>query len=632
MSYLEAYLERIKQKGNPALADAIRKTVDDVVPSYISNFSFTDHVVSLLVGDVQSGKTSHMFGLMCAAADESFLNFVLLTTDNILLQQQTLKRAQKDLCDFCVCDENDYLKFVDNNLRKPAVIVLKKNSSVLRQWKNNFSSTNFCAGNPLFIVDDEADAASLNTQVNKNKQSTINKHLEAIKKTTSSSIYMEVTGTPQSILLQTVKSGWKPYFIYYFKPGKGYLGGNFFFPPEPPKQIIFTDNDEAEELLNDDEFPENGLKSALIMHLITAGQIMLSGGHVCNFLIHPSVKTSQHASFANKIGNYLNEIAHSYEEDETREAFETVYASLKETKTDMLDFDQIYEYIIDQMNEDKINILMLNSIVSYDENTQYEEGINVIVGGNSLGRGVTFPQLQTIYYCRVAKSPQADTMWQHARMFGYDRDPDLMRVFMPPKLFKLFSDINRTNNSIIKQIENSSNGRDIKVFYPTGLKPTRKNVLDKKAVGIYSGGVNYFPFYPVNKNIATIDKMLEGFADDIYTVSLRMVVKLLEQMDSETTEDWNAKAFIGFVNTLLATNPAEQGKLIVRRNRDIGKGTGTLLSPTDRKLGDEYTEELVLTVYKITGNTGKGWDGYQIWIPNIKLPGDFAYYTGETTI
>ena len=39
---------------------------------------------------------------------------------------------------------------------------------------------------------------------------------------------MEVTGTPQSILLQTIRSGWKPYFIYYFRPGKGYLGGNFF--------------------------------------------------------------------------------------------------------------------------------------------------------------------------------------------------------------------------------------------------------------------------------------------------------------------------------------------------------------------------------------------------------------------
>lgn len=630
MSYLQSYLARIRERGNSALADAIHKTVEDVVPRYISNFSFTDHVVSLLVGDVQSGKTSHMFGLMCAAADESFMNFVLLTTDNILLQQQTYQRALRDLCDFCVCDENDYLKFAQNKLRKPAVIVLKKNTSVLKQWKNNFSSTNFCAGNPLFIVDDEADAASLNTLVNRDKQSTINKNLEAIKKTTSSSIYMQVTGTPQSILLQTAKSGWKPYFIYYFRPGKGYMGGDFFFPPEAPKQVVFTDNDEAKELLSDDEFPENGLKTALIMHLISSGHILLNGGKVCNFLIHPSMKTCQHASFANKIGNYLNEIAHSYHEPETRESFEYAYALLKETKTDILPFEQIYGFIVDQLQNDKINILMLNSIASYDENTRYEAGINVIVGGNSLGRGVTFPQLQTIYYCRVAKSPQADTMWQHARMFGYDRDPDLLRVFIPPKLFKLFADINRTNTNIIRQIESNSNGCDIKIVYPTGLKPTRSNVLDKKAVGIYSGGVNYFSFYPVNKDIAAIDTLLQPFADGVYTVSLKMLKSVMEQLASETDDDWNAKAFVGFVNTLLATNQAAQGKLIVRRDRDIGKGTGTLLSPTDRNLGDNYPDVLVFTMYKITGNKDKGWDGRRIWIPNIKLPGNCAYYTGET--
>lgn len=628
MSYLQAYLDRIRSQGNPALADAITKTVTDVVPQYVSNFSFTEHVVSLLVGDVQSGKTSHMFGLMCAAADESFMNFVLLTTDNILLQQQTYQRAQRDLCDFCVCDENDYLKFVQNNLRKPAVIVLKKNSSVLRRWKNNFSSTNFCAGNPLFIFDDEADAASLNTQVNRNKQSTINKNLEEIKKTTSSSIFVEVTGTPQSILLQTAKSGWKPYFIYYFKPGKGYMGGNFFFQPDPPKQVIFTDNDEADELLRDDEFPENGLKTALVTHLITSSHILLSGGTVSNFLIHPSVKTSLHVSFANKIGSYLNEISHSHDEPETREAFEQIYDSLKATKNDILPFEQIYDFIAELLKNDRIGILILNSMMSYDENTKYETGVNIIVGGNSLGRGVTFPQLQTIYYCRVAKNPQADTMWQHARMFGYDRDPDLMRVFMPPKLFKLFSDINKTNNSIIKQIENSANGCDIKIFYPTGLKPTRKNVLDKKAVGIYSGGVNYFPFYPINKDVSIIDTLLQPFEDNVYSVSLKFVLKIMEQLDSEA-DDWNANIFIGFINTLLATNPAAQGKLIIRRNRDIGKGTGTLLSPTDRKLGDNYPDDLVLTMYKITGNTAKGWDGTQLWIPNIKLPGDCAYYSCE---
>ena len=59
----------------------------------------------------------------------------------------------------------------------------------------------------------------------------------------------------------------------------------------------------------------------------------------------------------------------------------------------------------------------------------------------------------------------------------------------------------------------------------------------------------------------------------------------------------------------------------------ISKVTGTLLSPTDRALGDDFPDELVLTLYKVTGN--KGWNGNQLWIPNIKLPGDYTYYTGE---
>lgn len=626
MKYLDNYLSRIDAKGNAALSVAIRKTTTDIVPQYISNFSYKDHVVSLLVGDVQSGKTSHMFGLMCAAADEGFGIFVLLTTDNILLQQQTFKRAEKDLCDFCICDENDYLKFTQNNMRKPAVIVLKKNGKVLKQWKNNFSSTQFVAGNPLFIVDDEADAASLNTQVNKSKQSTINKCLEEIKKTTSSSIYMQVTGTPQSILLQTQKSGWHPYFIYYFRPGNGYMGGNFFFNDEH-KNVILTDNTEATELLDDDEFPENGLKTALVMHLISAAHIFLNGGTVCNFLIHPSFKTSDHKKFAEKIGEYLNECVYSQDEAPTKEAFFQVYEMLKATKADIRSFEEIYSFIFEQMAADKVNILVLNSLTSFEENTQYETGNNIIVGGNSLGRGVTFPQLQTIYYCRVAKSPQADTMWQHARMFGYDRDPDLLRVFMPPRLFKLFSDINTTNNSIVSQIENNKSS-DIRVFYPDGLKPTRKNVLDKKFVGMLSGGVNYFPFYPVNTDIDAISEILSPFMDDIYSVSLKLINSILEMVDSDS-DDWKAKTFIGFVKTFISENPLAQGRLIVRRERNIAKGTGTLLSPNDRKLGDEYPDEVVLTMYQVTGE--KGWDGKKLWIPNIKFPSDMVYYNVQDT-
>lgn len=404
------------------------------------------------------------------------------------------------------------------------------------------------------------------------------------------------------------------------------MGGNFFFNDDEHKHIVFTDNEESSDILTDDEFPENGLKRALIMHLISSAHIFLNDGIVCNFLIHPSVKTAFHKKFAEKIGNYLNEISHSHEEDDTREAFRAEYDKLHETKANLADFDLIYDTIYSYLQEDKINILVLNSTSSFEENTQYEKGINVLVGGNSLGRGVTFPQLQTIYYCRVAKSPQADTMWQHARMFGYDRDPDLLRVFMPPKLYKLFSDINRTNNNIIAQIETTDNGNDIKIIYPKGLKPTRKNVLDNKIVGIYTGGVNYFPFYPINTDIVVLDNILSSFEDDEYTVSLNIIIKILEQTGSEEN-DWDKDAFIGFIQAFLSEKPIKQGKLIVRRNRDIARGTGTLLSPNDRKLGEQFSDAVVLTVYKITGN--KGWNGQQIWYPNIKLPGTDVYYSGD---
>ena len=40
---------------------------------------------------------------------------------------------------------------------------------MLKLWANIFNSTGFMKGNPLFIVDDEADAASLNTLVNRDK-------------------------------------------------------------------------------------------------------------------------------------------------------------------------------------------------------------------------------------------------------------------------------------------------------------------------------------------------------------------------------------------------------------------------------------------------------------------------------
>jgi hypothetical protein len=623
MSYLSNYLDEIGRRGNIQLAKAVENTVNAIVPQYIRNFSFREHVLSMLLGAVQAGKTSHMFGIMSAAADEGFGIFILLTTDITLLHQQTLKRAEKDLKDFCICDENDYLKFSMNNMKKPSLIILKKNGRVLKQWKNNFSSTNFCLGNPLFVVDDEADAISLNTLVNKNEKSEINKYLEGIRKHTGSSIYMQVTGTPQAIFLQTYLSGWNPYFIHYFEPGMGYLGGDFFFGTIKCPNVILTDDDEVEDILLDDEFPENGLKSALLTHLVTSAHILLTGGKVSNFLVHPSVKTEQHEKFAEKIGDYLNEISITSEELETIEAIESAYNGLALHKTEMVSFADALGFIQRMLEDDKIKIFVINSASLFGQMTEFEEGINIVVGGNSLGRGVTFPKLQTVYYCRVAKSPQADTMWQHSRMFGYDRDKELMRVYMAPILYKMFVDINTTNNSIIAQLCNNKADTRTKLYYAKGLRPTRNTVLDKKALFLLGGGVNYFPFCPNNRNIDVLDELLASFEDGLYSISLNFMNRILEEM-LPSKDDFDVSVFISFLRAFISERPLCQGQLIVRRNRDIAKGTGTLLSSNDRELGAKYTKQVVLTMYKVNGK--KGWDDQKLWIPNIKLPSDMVYY------
>ena len=183
MKHYEAYINHVRESGKEDLAEAVEETVFDVIPKYIRGFSFREHVVSLLMGNVQSGKTSHMFGIISAAADEGFRVFIILTTDNIHLQKQTQQRAKNDLLTFDVFGEEDYPSFVSSSLRKPIIIVLKKNPRILRQWKNNLAITNFCAGNPLFIADDEADAASLNTLVNKNRTSTIFRTISEIRQT-----------------------------------------------------------------------------------------------------------------------------------------------------------------------------------------------------------------------------------------------------------------------------------------------------------------------------------------------------------------------------------------------------------------------------------------------------------------
>ncbi|MCL2100520.1 MAG: Z1 domain-containing protein [Fibromonadales bacterium] len=623
MKNLNDYLNTIKFDDTK---QTIINVTSNLFEQQLASFDYQSQLNGLLLGDVQSGKTGQMFGILAAAVDKEFDLFLVLTTDNTRLQQQTFKRALESFPQFCVCGESDSIRFTMNKMRIPVVIILKKNSSVLKKWRNYLLNSKFLTGRTLFLIDDEADAASLNAKVNQNEITAINQHIRDIRNTCASCIYLQVTATPQAVLLQTDDSEFKPSFVIYFEPGKSYLGGDFFFSKPEPYCIIETDDNMIQATI-DPNADTYWLNRAILNFLVVAAQFKLTDySSVCNFLIHPSVKTRDHTTVAEKIGEILNEILQGIieNEDDLKENLMIEWKNLYTTKPEIKSFEIICDRIREMLFHSEINIHILNS--KSNATIDVETGYNIVIGGNILGRGVTFPNLQTVYYSRTAKTPQADTYWQHCRMFGYDRDRSLIRLFMPFSIFKLFQELNESQKALIKQI--SVHGIDeVHLLYANGIRPTRNTVINSQRLSQIVGGVNYFAAFPVNKTLQDLDSLLlpfegKGFID----CPVSLITDILLRIGSEDQmSDWNSQEFINAVNMVTEKERLKTAKLFVSVGRRISKGKGTMLSENDRVEIDKYNSDIALIMYRMIDDHELGWNG-SIWMPNIKLPEGFTLF------
>lgn len=631
MDFLTTYISSLKFSD---LKDTVANTSSDILSKVKSCFDNQSEATGLLLGNVQSGKTAQMLGIMSKLADEGYQIFIVLTTDNVDLQNQTYKRIKESLPLFNVFGEKDEVAFSAASQSKPRVIVLKKNSRILRKWRNILLNAQTCRGLSLVILDDEADAASLNTLVNKNRVSTINRCLQNIKDTADAgTLYLEVTATPQAIILQSTVSDWRPAFVSYFKPGNGYLGGNFFFSDPKSYCIKFTPETELSDVLEDaDSECPFGLRQSILSYLVNCAHKLLNQETNCNFMIHPSSRIAAHNRFADRVQSHLNLLKDSCEDDDFKDILRESWIDLQGTKPDLEPFDDIYNTVKEILENGYIRAIPLNStsLVSRDpkdpNSLKLDEGFNIVVGGNTLGRGITFPHLQTVYYCRSSRTPQADTFWQHSRIFGYDREAELVRIYIPPTLHRLFVALNESNNLLIKQIENGVD--TLQIISADGIRPTRKNVLDTSRIDICTGGVNMFPISPIENNTATIDPLIMQYANvESVEVDKEVLIELLSKSGSVSKDDFNSQKYINSIKALAAKRPTTKFRLISRVNRNISRGTGTLLSESDRTLGDSFSDEVVLTMYRLNGFVDNGWNGNPLWVPNIKFPTGFCFYT-----
>lgn len=615
MNFLETYVQSIREKKQDQLADSVKKTASEVGEKYLEKFDYRTNQIGMLLGNVQSGKTGQVFAIACEAADRGFPFFILLTTDNVRLQQQTFERTEHDLTQFVVCDEKEEQKFKEASTNgKPAILVLKKNTHILREWSNILNNMQSFRGNPLFIIDDEADAASLNTKVNQHEISSINKYLSEIRDTAIASIYLQVTGTPQALLLQSLNTEWHPTFTYYFEPGTGYLGGDFFFPSsgEVPNHVRFVDDKSSEQCM----------KEVLLRHFVVTAQSFLSGEDASNCLLHPGVRQISHQKIREQIEETLLFLKKSIDNKDILELIKSEYDLIDPKKSKKRTLSEIIDKVKSLLRTSEYKILTLNG-TSSDTSSDYETGCNFIVGGNTLGRGITFNQLNTFYYIRTSKTPQADTMWQHNRMFGYDRDAGLISLYCTQELYHLFSEINDTNNFIIEQVKR---GAKITIAYSDNLKPTRRSVLDESLLNYVQGGSNHFPLEPKNNTFKDISDLVSGFkdSDPAINVNLGFIIEILSHFKTELS--FNLEGYINIIESQFKNKPATQGRLLVRRDRDITRATRALLSPNDWAETNKYEDQFVLTLYRVLGQKDKGWGGHPIWVPNIKLPKSKSFY------
>lgn len=634
MSYFERYVNQFDQDLD-FKASILKTTATFLEKS--KSIHHKSYINYLLLGNVQSGKTVQVLGIISQLADLDIKLFFYLTTDSVDLQSQTKSRIEENLIDFIILDEHEYHLF-DSSMKgnKPIIVVLKKNSRVLKKWRDHLLNNDYLKSYQSYIIDDEADAASLNTNRAKktSKRSTINELLSNIKELTNQCFFIQLTATPQSLLLQHSYSSWKPDEVQYFEPGENYIGGDFIYTDPPSYVIKFVDFD-ISEIYDESAEIEYDLIKAILTFVITCADFKINGKNNCNFMIHPSHRTDVHSIFEDKVKESLNQLVYNInysDKDYLKDELKEVWLDLKSTKPDINHIDDIYNKFVEIVQEEAIKVLTLNS--KSDDEFKLDKGFNILIGGNVISRGLTIPKLQTVYYCRSSKKPNADNFWQHSRIFGYDREKSLIRLFMPQYVYKFFTHLNDANNALIEQALDVHNN-SYQFFYPDNVSPTRKNVLDKNFY-VVKGGKSYFPLFPDEKNLATVDKSLDiiknfynASADGVFEVSTEDITNVVESLGVFDSIDWDLDTFIKSIEVLSTKRPMTNNLLILRYDRNLSKGTGTMLSPDDRKLVRRYKNDIVLTLYLVKGNQARGWLGQDFWMPNIKLPDNLDFWNSK---
>lgn len=448
----------------------------------------------LVVGHVQSGKTTNFMSLIAKAADVGYRVFIVLSGVHNSLRWQTQDRVNRLLIGpvekqwYRLTNEADFVSPGNANklLGDPnnrLIAVVKKNPSRLKRlsrWLDEAADETMQSC-PILVIDDEADQASVDVGTDE-QRSAINRRIIQLLQSsrpprTRKAAYVGYTATPFANLLINPSMPEDLYprdFVVDLEQPDGHYGTEVIFGRESVTQDeedSLTDGYDMVRDVPDDEIDATrpparridaegwvpkvppSLEAALRWFVIAAAarRVRRVGVPHSTMLIHTTVRTDAQEMLRGPVSRYLNELRLAI--DSGDRDIETSLRTQWQSEQERLPSAEMGQQPVafDVLRPELSKVLSRVEVVvdNYRSQTRLEypvakdmndpnAKIVVAIGGNTLSRGLTLGGLVSSYFVRSASA--YDTLLQMGRWFGYRGGyEDLPRIWMTSQLKDWFT-------------------------------------------------------------------------------------------------------------------------------------------------------------------------------------------------
>lgn len=434
-------------------------------------------VRGMVMGNVQSGKTTNYSALICKAADAGYRVIILLAGITNSLRSQTQERldetfigkvsmfaatAQQFLpiqnyattrripsygttraSDFSSGADGIYFTLAGHN--EPMIFVTKKNKTILERLAEWIEKQGDTGGYdlPLLLIDDEADNASINTQSDPRRTTAINGVIRQILSRFPRSSYIGYTATPFANIFIDPETNaemetddlFPRNFIKALDPPTNYAGSRRIFREDGDLResmvcvikdygLLLPLNHKSGAIIG--ELPDSLCHAVRVFCITRAIRILQGKGNAhCSMMINVSRFNAVQDQILGLVYEYLGEIKDAI----------AVHASLPASEIDDEVMDDLKESFTKEFGESGLNWRQLLKVLNegaqsievrtvnmrggrLDYSLHKIDGLHVIaIGGLALSRGLTLEGLTVSYLLRNATA--SDTLMQMARWFGY---------------------------------------------------------------------------------------------------------------------------------------------------------------------------------------------------------------------